>query len=344
MVAQTYFKRVAEQTDTRLWINNPSDHEIDLAIEAGAINMTSNPSYAARLLGKEPEYMENVIGRAVAAAEDDEAAARAAIQEISERAVDKFLPLWKRTGGACGYVTVQDDPRADEDTNAIISAGLKYRALRPNFMAKIPVTSAGITAIEALVAEDVPICATECFSISQAVHVCELYERASDKTGKRPPFFVTHITGIFDEFLQKHVQQEGVEISPDVLLEAGCAVARKEYRILKQRGFRATMLGGGAREPRYFTEMVGGNVHITINWDMAEKLIQQSPPVVPRMDAETPQAVISELCSKLADFRRAYGEDGLAVEEFADFGGVRYFRDMFLAGYASLFEAIAARR
>ena len=288
--------------------------------------------------------MDAVIARALAATEDDDEAAEAVIQEISERAMDAFLPLWESSGGACGYVTVQDDPRADEDADGIISAALKYHALRPNFLAKIPLTSAGLEAIAALVAEDVPTCATECFAIAQAVEVCELYERVAERSGRQPPFFATHITGIFDEFLQKQVEREGIEIAPEVLREAGCAVVRKEYRVLKQRGFRTTLLGGGAREARHFTEMVGGDMHITINWDMADRLIQQSPPVVSRIDVEPSEAVIGELCDKLEDFRRSYVDDGLAIEEFAGFGGVQYFRDMFLAGYAALFDAIAARR
>jgi len=164
------------------------------------------------------------------------------------------------------------------------------------------------------------------------------------QSGGQPPFFVTHITGIFDEFLQRKVDRDGIEIAPEMLMEAGCAVARKEYRVLKERSFRTTMLGGGARNVRHFTEMVGGDVHITINWSMAETLIEDSPPIVSRMDGGPPEAVITELSDKLVDFRRAYADDGLATEEYAGFGGVHYFRDMFLAGYAALFEAIAARR
>jgi len=45
-----YFHRVAAQTTTRLWINNPTGEEADLAIEAGAIGCTTNPAYCARLL------------------------------------------------------------------------------------------------------------------------------------------------------------------------------------------------------------------------------------------------------------------------------------------------------
>lgn len=343
-MSPSYFHRVAQKTQTRLWINNASAREIELAIDAGAINMTSNPSYSSKLIKKEPDHMSALLGRAVARTEDDEEAAQLVIREVSERALDMFLPLFEESGGTYGYVTVQDDPRRDDDADAIVHEALKFQKLRPNFMAKIPVTVAGLKAMEALVPHEVPICATEVFSVSQAFRMCTLYERASQKSGKQPPFFVTHITGIYDEYLQKDVESKGVDIAPEALAEAGCVVARKEYRLLKERGFRTTLLSGGARKPRHFTEMVGGDVHVTINWDMAERLIEADGPVVLRMDAQTPAPVIQELCDKVTDFRRAYVDDALAPEEFADFGGVRYFRDMFLAGYAHLLKEIAARR
>ena len=55
-------------------------------------------------------------------------------------------------------------------------------------IAKIPVTAAGLKAIEYLIGEDVPIIATEVMAISQAITVCKLYERACEKLNKRRRF------------------------------------------------------------------------------------------------------------------------------------------------------------
>jgi len=199
-------------------------------------------------------------------------------------------------------------------------------------------------AIEACVEENMPICATEVFSMAQAVEICELYERAATRTGIHPPFYVTHITGIFDEYLEKVAKREGIEIDPEVLAQAGCAIARKEYRMLKERGYQTTMLGGGARGTQHFTEMVGGNMHVTINWSTAEELIEADGPVISRIDAETPQSVIDEISDKFIDFRRAYNEDGLSDEEFAGFGPVQLFRNAFLRGWYLLLAEIPTRR
>jgi transaldolase len=54
--------------------------------------------------------------------------------------------------------------------------------------------------------------------------------------------------------------------------------------------------------------------------------------------------VIDELCDKLPDFRRAYHEDGLAVEEFADFAPLQYFRRMFVEGWDTLVECVREER
>ncbi len=341
--------------------------ETERALDAGAISCTTNPTYCAKLLKSEPDFVRGIIdavlrGRAVgdsaadrAVHPDDDAvagrvvqaddvAADQIVQKATARLLARFLPLYEQTGGRQGFVTIQSDPRKDEDARELVDSALRYRVLGPNFMAKIPVTAAGLEAIETLVAENVPLCATEIFAIDQAVAVCERYQHAAEKTGSRPPLYVTHITGIFDEYLGKRVASEAVAISAASLPWAGSTVARKEYRLIQERRYPGTMLGGGARSTRHFTDFVGGDFHITINWSTAQELIEWDPPVVSRIAVEPPPEVLAELSSRLPDFRRAYEEGSLPVEEFADFGPVQLFRNNFIAGYETLLAKIAARR
>ncbi len=339
-----YFHRVTKETPTRFWVNNPSGPDMELALAAGAINVTTNPSYCSKLIMNEPEYIRGLIDTLTKEIDDDDIAADSIYQEAASRVMKRFFPLYRQSRGICGYVTIQGDPRADEDPDAIVNAALQSKKLGNNFMAKIPVTLAGTQAIEALVVRDIPICATEVFSISQTIHICELYQRAAMKCGKHPPFYVTHITGIFDEYLAERVKSEGIEISPQILTQAGCAIARKEYQILKERDYETTMLGGGARGTHHFTELVGGDVHITINWSTALELIEADGPVISRIEAQTPKPILDELTAKLPDFRKAFYEDALSLEEFKDYGPVMLFKSMFLAGYNHLLEEIAERR
>ena len=339
-----YFHRVAQETPTRLWINNPMGSDIKRAIEAGAVSCTTNPSYCSKLLRGDADYVRGVIDSIIEQIEDNDVAAERVYQIVSQRVMRGFLPTYEASKGAYGYVTMQGDPRLDTDPDAIVEEALRGRKLGENFMAKIPVTWAGIQAMERLVERDVPICATEIFSVSQAIHMCEVYQRASQKSGKHPPFYVTHITGIFDQLFRETAENEHIDISADALAQAGCAIARKEYRILKEQGYPGTLLGGGARGLYHFTEMVGGNVHITINWSMAQELIEADGSVVSRIDVEPPQSVVDELCEELPNFRRAYCEGAISVKEFKDFGPVVLFRTMFLNGYSRLLDEIAERR
>jgi len=339
-----YFHKLHAETPTRFWVNNPSGAEVEKAITAGAINCTTNPAYCSKLLQSEPDYIRGIIDRVIKETGDNDEAAALVYRRATARIIKRFISLYEASGGQYGYVTMQDDPREDQNTVSIIRDVLKNRELGPNYMAKIPVIAGGMEAIERCVEENIPICATEVFSIAQAIHICELYRQVAERTGNRPPFYVTHISGIFDEYLDKVMRREGIEIDPDVLAQAGCIIARKEYRLLQERGYNTTLLGGGARGTHHFTEMVGGNVHITINWSTAQEIIGADTPLVSRLEVETPQSVIDELAEKFDDFRKAYADEGLSVEEFADYGPVQLFRSAFLTGWYLLLAEVTSRR
>jgi transaldolase len=111
------------------------------------------------------------------------------------------------------------------------------------------------------------------------------------------------------------------------------------------RGYHATFIGGGARGLHHFTEMVGGRVVVTINWEgTADKLLEQDPPVVYRLFNPVPHKVIDELMEKLPDFRRGYLENGLSPEEFEDFGPVQLFKSSFTKSWSKVLQVIKERR
>ena len=342
-----YFHRVAQTAKTRLWINNPTMSEVDKAIEAGAVSCTTNPTHTVKMLKtpSESEYVFKIIDHVIKEVKDDAEAAVLVQRGMVKLLMDQFLPLYEKNPGKEGFVSIQGDPNADEVADNIIQDALLNMKLGKNAIAKIPVTEAGLTAIEYLIGENVPIVATEIMGIAQAISACELYREVSGKTGKTPPLYITHISGIFDDYIKNAVKLAGTEISSDILWQAGIAVARKQYKLMKERNYPGIMLGGGARGLHHFTELVGGEMDITINWvGAADKLIELNPPVIYRMNTPVPQYVISELMEKLPDFKKAYMEDGLKVQEFKDYGPVVLFRSAFLKGWGNLMEAIKERR
>ncbi len=339
-----YFHRLHQETPTRLWINNPTLAEADLAIAAGAVSCTTNPAYSARIIKAEPERAARAIQAAIRESPDNQRAADIAQQHIVKDVMAKFLPLYRSAPGQKGLVSIQGNPHLDEDPAQIVDEAMRFRQLAPNFITKIACTEAGLKAFEQLIPLDMPIIATEVFAMSQAIAVCELYEKVSKQSGKQPPFYVTHISGIFDECLAKTAEREGIEVSKEALSQAGIILARRQYALMKKRGYHVTLMGGGARGTHHFTELVGGALHVTINWSTAEEIIKAYTPVISCIDVAPAQSIVDELCDKLPDFRAAYREDGLTVEEFGEYAPLQFFRTMFVKGWDALADEVGKQR
>ncbi len=336
MNPESYFLRVARQTPTEFWINNPTRDQADLAISNGASGCTNNPSYTQKMLDHPAEgaYARKILDETAQSGETENEAMAEFQRRLVRPIADKFLPIFERTAGHKGFVSIQGDPIHEEDPDVIIREALQNRKVSPNICCKIPTTEAGLKAMEYLISQDVPLNATEIFAIRQGIVLCETYQRASRKYGKTPQLYISHIAGIYDDYLQNFVEKEHIEISPDVLWQAGLAVARKLYQIMEERHYPGIFIAGGARGLHHFTEMVGGKVCCTINWEgTADKLLAQNPPVVYRLFNPVPQKVIDELMEKLPDFKRGYLEDGLEIEEFESFGPVCLFRSAFTGSW-----------
>lgn len=342
-----YFKRVTAQSPTMFWINNPTQPQADLALEHGALGCTNNPSYTQKMLDH-PEYSETAYGvldKVIREFPDDRAAAIEFQARMVKPITDKFMSLFEKTGGAHGFVSIQGDPFADDNAEDIVRQALDNRKINPNICCKIPLTEPGLEAIEQLVPLNTPMNSTEIFGVSQFVALAETYEKVARVSGVFPMMYMSHIAGIYDDFLRNYVAENDVRISPDVLYQAGLAVARKVYQIMTERAYKCVFVGGGARGLHHFTEMVGGRVCITINWiGTADKLLEQNPPVVYRLFNPVQQYVIDELMEKLPDFKRGYLEDGLTVDEFEDFGPVQLFKSAFTKSWGRVLGIIKERR
>lgn len=302
-----------------------------MAIEAGAVGCTQNPSYVWKMLSHatESDYATDILKNILKNTKDANEAQVALQRELVGNVAKIFLPMYEATNGKWGYVSIQGDP-FQEDTESIIKFAEYNREAGPNIMAKIPVTEEGLKAIEYCASKRIPINATEVMAVRQALDVCEVYEKATKGMKDPAPIYFSHITGIYDEYLQNYVRDNNVDISPDTLWQAGMAVARKVYKIVKDKRYNVGFIGGGARGLHHFTEMVGAEACITINWKgAAEDLLQQNPPVVQRFFTPVPDSVVDELSEKLVDFKRGYETNGITPAEYEEFGPVVLFRTTF---------------
>ena len=347
MKSESYFLRLTHQTPTEFWINNPTREQVDLAIDHGATGCTNNPSFTQKMFDhpQEGAYASAILDNIVQEIDDDDQAAAEFQRRMVKPITEKFMGIFRHSGEKQGYVSIQGDPIHEDDPDVIIKEAFENRKVSPNICCKIPTTSSGLAAMEYLVEHEIPLNATEIFGIAQAIQLIETYQRASKKTGKSPILFISHIAGIYDDHFKNVIEQEHIDISADIQWQAGLAVARKLYNIMEERKYPGIFIAGGARGLHHFTEMVGGKVCCTINWEgTADLLLEQNPPVVYRLFNPVENYVIDELMSKLVDFKRGYLEDGLEVDEFEEFGPVKLFRKSFIKSWNRILEIIRARR
>jgi Transaldolase len=340
-----YFKRVQKSTPTRFWINNVTREEAKLAVDEGAEGCTQNPSYTSKILhGPDAGYATELIKKAIGEGHKDDEILVGLQRELVGTVAKEFLPLYESSRGKHGYVSIQGDP-FKEDAESIIRFAHFNREAGENIMAKVPVTEEGLKAIEVLVKERIPINATECMAVRQVTDVCDVYVRAIKNIENPAPLYFSLITGIFDEHMQSIVEKQHVDISPDALWQAGISVAKKVDEIVRERKYPCGFIGGGARGLHHFTEMVGADACITINWiGTADKLIEQDAPVVSRFLQPTPHSVIDELTEKLEDYKKAYFVNAIEPGEYEEYGPVVRFRTSFEKEWKNALEYIKTCR
>jgi len=341
-----YFSTLVAETSSRVWVNNPTAQEIDFALASGAVGCTTNPAFGGNLVRRAPEEILPVVEAALA--ELPEAADPAVADRVQERLVSRiaacFQSLHAATDGHWGYVSIQGAPETDTNGAVIWEEARVGHALGPNVAPKIPATAPGLVAFEHVVAEGWPVIATEVFSLDQLQTTCELYLRVSARTGRRPRFFLSPITGVFGDHLKKIAAREGLSMPSDVMDLAGIGLARRCASLVAERGWPVTLLFGGARIPEDLTGLVGGPHCATVNWSTIAEILAANPPVERTIDQPLDPEIERALLAAFPDVARAWNLGQLSIDEYEAFGPVQHFRDNFLAGRKAVLDLVADRR
>jgi transaldolase len=324
---------MAATTATDYWNDSCSLAELTYAIERGAVGATTNPTIVGEVLGKEMELWREWLERGARTAANEDELAWALIEAMAVRGCELL--------DGVGRLSIQTDPRLYRDTDAIVAQALRFGELAPNIQVKIPATRAGIAAIEEVTAAGVNVNATVSFTVPQVIAVAEAVERGlarADGASLTP--VATMMVGRLDDWMTAVAERDGVLLTPGVAAWAGLACFKHAYPIFQERGYRTRLLAAAYRHELHWTELVGGDVVLTIPHRWQVLFNESGLPVEPRIDEPVPAAALEELLAKLPDFRRAFEPDGLSVDEFDGFGATVRTLRTFISSYHDLVAVV----
>ncbi len=340
--------KMTRTSDTDLWNDSCSVQELNYAVAHGAAGATSNPVIVGEVLGKEMPLWEGRIKEIISempTADEDQITWKV-VEEISIKAAGLLMPIFEREQGKKGRLSIQTDPRYYRDADRIVEQAVYFDGLAPNIIVKIPVTRAGVAAIEEATYRGVSINATVCFCVPQALAVGEAVERGlqrREKEGKdisRMGPVCTIMVGRLDDWLKVVASRDGIVTEPHYLEWAGVAAMKKAYQIYRQRGYRLRLLSAATRNHMHWSEFIGGDVVVTLTHEWQLRFNHSDIEVIPRIDRPVAPEIIDGLSEKFVDFRRSYDEAGMTVEEFDGYGPTVRTLRQFIAGYQALVATI----
>jgi transaldolase len=336
-MTNTGFKSLLHQmtqtTPTALWNDSCSLEELTNSIETnGAVGATCNPVIVLAVLKQEWRLWKDRIPQLICempAATDEEIAWRL-VEEMSQKAAALLEPIFQREQGRNGRLSIQTNPKLYRNARAIVAQAKHFAQLAPNMIVKIPVTAAGIDAIEEAIYRGISINGTVSFAVSQAIAVAEAVERglrrreAEGKDIRRMGPVCTLMVGRLDDWLKIVVNKEKTIANPWIVEWAGVAVMKKTYRLYRERGYRLRLLSAAMRNHLHWSEFIGGDVVISPSYEWQKRFNASDVQMINRMDQPVAPEIICELENKFADFRRAYDEHGLSVSEFDTYGATQW--------------------
>ena len=340
--------RMTQETPTQYWNDSCAVEELAYAVERGATGATSNPSIVLEVLKKEQAHWVPRVHEVAAAnptwSELD--LTWAIVEEMAARGAAVLQPVYEQRRGKAGRLSLQINPANHRHPDRMVEQALRFHGLAPNMQVKFPCTAAGLAGMEEATARGVSINSTVSFTVPQAIASAEAVERglrrreaAGEDISTMSPI-VTIMIGRLDDWMKVLVERDNVSLHPDAANWAGVAAFKRAYGIFRERGYRSRLLAAAYRHRLHWTELVGGDVSMTLPHAWQERFNASGIVPEPRMDMPVDPRLIEDLCERIPDFRRAYEPDGMAPAEFEGFGATARTLRAFIASYHELQGAI----
>jgi transaldolase len=340
--------RTIATTATDIWNDSCAIDELEYAISFGATGATANPTIVTDVWKKAPgQWRDRVheLGREHPAWSEVDLA-WAIVDEMSVQGARLLEPTFAAHEGRQGRLSVQTDPTHYGSADRMLAQARHFETLAPNIIVKFPATSAGLEGIEAATAAGISVNVTVCFTVSQALAAAEAIERGlRQRTAGGQPIdrmgpVVTLMMGRIEDWLRVQTERDGVVADPAALPWSGVAVFKRAYGLFRERGFKARLLGAAIRHHYHWSELIGGDVVITLPSSWQRRFNASSVDVRPRMDTPVDPSIVHELERHFPDFVRAYEPDALTPAEFDAFPPTVRTLRAFIASYHELLHLV----
>ncbi len=221
-----------------LWLDNITrslldDGTVQRYIDSYSVTgLTSNPSIFDKAIAS--GYYDGAIReKAGKGLSNEDLFFELAVEDL-RRAADLFLPIYERTDGVDGWVSLEVSPKLAYDTAKTVEAAksLHERAGRRNLFIKIPGTGAGLPAITEAIAAGVPVNVTLLFSADQYVAAAEAYLAGVEQriaAGLDPA-----VGSVASVFMSRWDAAVAKEVPPDMRDQLALAVGLDVYRAYRR--------------------------------------------------------------------------------------------------------------
>ncbi len=338
---------VVKFPNTDIWMDSCGENELNYALERGCVSATSNPAIVGSVIKGELSIWEKRIKEMVSERKDmtEEDVAWALIYEIGALRSKKLLPIFNESKGKKGRLSIQTNPKYYRDTEKMLQQADVINSLGENMQVKMPASEAGIKAMEEATYRGISINATVSFTVAQAVAVAQAVDRGLKRreaeglaTETMAPV-CTIMIGRTDDWMKKYTDEQDIIVDPESLEWSGIAVMKEAYRIFKERGYKTRLLSAACRNHHHWSQLIGGDLSMTIPFNWHKKLNSCDIEVTSRIDIPVKEEYMNQL-GKLSEFHKSFEEFGMKYEEFEKYGGFRATVSGFIGGYDDLLKLV----
>jgi transaldolase len=218
-----------------LWLDNITRNLLRTGVlrryieELSVTGLTSNPTIFDHAIKNSGDYDDAIRSKLAQGKSGEKLFFELALEDLTQ-AADLFRPVYDRTCGVDGWVSLEVSPLLAHDTRSTIAAAkdLHAQARRPNIMIKIPGTPEGLPAIEEAIFAGVPVNVTLLFSDEQYLAAANAFMRGIERrieAGLQPD--IRSVASIFISRWDVAVTGKVPQALNDRL---GIAVAKRTYK------------------------------------------------------------------------------------------------------------------